>query len=93
MQQMASGEKAAKCLDWLLYAVAGPSDIFTAVGTVDIIFECQETSTDQRRVALFAVEAVIVPLAILKGDVLAASETWGGNSREESHDVCNPITL
>lgn len=72
---MASEEKAAKCLTRLLFAVAGPSDIFTAVGTVDVIFECQETSTNQRHVALFAVEAVIVPLAILKRDVLAASET------------------
>lgn len=59
----------------LLHAAADPSQVFTAVGTVDIVFERQETSTNQRRVALFAVEAVVVPLALLKRDVLAASKT------------------
>lgn len=51
------------------------SQVFAAVGTQDVVFTCQETSTDQGHAALFAVEAVVVPLALLKRDVLAASET------------------
>lgn len=41
----------------------------------DIVTFSQEAATDQRDGALLTVEAVIVPLALLKGNVLAASET------------------
>lgn len=51
------------------------SEVFAAVGAEDVIFARQETSADQRHAALFAVEAVVVPLALLKRDVLAAPET------------------
>lgn len=50
-------------------------DIFAAVGAQDVIFACQETSADQRHTAPLAVEAVVVPLALLKRDVFAAAET------------------
>lgn len=51
------------------------SEVFATVGAEDVIFARQETSADQRHAALFAVEAVVVPLALLKRDVLAAPET------------------
>lgn len=54
---------------------AGRSEVFAAVGAEDVIFACQETSADQRHAAPFAVEAVVVPLAQLERDVLAATET------------------
>lgn len=51
------------------------SQVFAAVGAQDVVFRRQEPSTHQGHAALFAVEAVVVPLALLKRDVLAASET------------------
>lgn len=51
------------------------SQVFATVGAQDVVFTCQETSTDQGHAAPFAVEAVVVPLPLLKRDVLAASET------------------
>lgn len=50
------------------------SEVFATVGAVDVFLGRQEASADQRRSALFAVEAVVVPLALLKGDVLAAPQ-------------------
>lgn len=51
------------------------SDFFATVGTEDIVLGCQETSANQGHAATFAVEAVVVPLTLLKRDVLAAPET------------------
>lgn len=51
------------------------SDFFATVGTEDIVLGCQETSANQGHTAAFAVEAVVVPLTLLKRDVLAAPET------------------
>lgn len=42
------------------------SDVFAAVRTEDVVFARQEAAANQRHAALFAVEAVIVPLALLK---------------------------
>lgn len=49
-------------------------DVFAALGAQDIITFGQEATTNQRYRALLTVEAVVVPLALLKGNVLAASE-------------------
>lgn len=56
------------------------SDVLAAVGAEDVVFARQETPTDQRHAAPLAVEAVVVPLALLERDVLATPETadWGG---------------
>lgn len=51
------------------------SDFFATVGTEDIFLGCQETSANQGHAATFAVEAFVVPLALLERDVLAAPET------------------
>lgn len=51
------------------------SDVFAAVGAQDVIFGRQEAAAHQGHAALLAVEAVVVPLALLERDVLAASET------------------
>lgn len=63
--------------DWqpTLWWLGEHSDVFAAVGAEDVVFRCQETSADQGHAALFAVEAVVVPLALLERDVLAASKT------------------
>ena len=50
-------------------------ELFATIGTEDVVLGCQEPSADQGYVAAFAVEAVIVPLALLKGNVLAAAKT------------------
>lgn len=50
------------------------SELFATVGTEDILLRCQEPSAHQGHAAAFAVEAVVVPLAVLKRDVLAAPE-------------------
>lgn len=42
------------------------SDVFATFGAEDVIFACQETSSNQGNAAMFAVEAVIVPLALIK---------------------------
>lgn len=54
-----------------------PSHVLAAVGTEDVVFGREEAAAHQRHAALLAVEAVVVPLALLEGDVLAAAETWG----------------
>lgn len=50
-------------------------DVLAALRAQDIITFSQEATTNQGYGALLTVEAVIVPLALLKGNVLAASET------------------
>ena len=62
------------------------SEIFAAVGAEDVVFARQETSAHQRHAASFAVEAVVVPLALLERDVLTASETWERKATEGSHE-------
>ena len=62
------------------------SDIFAAVGAEDVVFARQETSTHQRHAAPFAVEAVVVPLALLERDVLTASETWEREAAKTGHE-------
>lgn len=49
-------------------------DVFAALGAQDVITLGQEATTNQRYGALLTVEAVVVPLALLKGNVLAAAE-------------------
>lgn len=49
-------------------------DVLAALWAQDIVAFGQEATTDQGHGALLAVEAVIVPLALLEGNVLAASE-------------------
>lgn len=51
------------------------SEVVAAVGAEDVFFGRQEASADQGHAAPLAVEAVVVPLAVLKRDVPAASET------------------
>lgn len=54
------------------------SDVFPAVGAQDVVPLCEEASAHQGQGALLAVEAVIVPLPLLKGDVLGAAESADG---------------
>ena len=49
-------------------------DILAALWAQDIITFGEESTADQGHGALLAVEAVIVPLALLKGNILAASK-------------------
>lgn len=51
------------------------SDVFATVWAEDIILASQEASAHQRLGALVAIEAVVVPLALLECDVLAAAKT------------------
>lgn len=50
--------------------------VFAALWAQDVITFGEEPTTDQGHGALLAVKAVVVPLALLKGNVLAASEAW-----------------
>lgn len=54
---------------------SGQLHVLATLGAQDIVAFSQEAATDQGDGALLTVEAVIVPLALLKGNVLAASET------------------
>ncbi len=58
-----------------LFQLGLHSDVLAAVGAENVLFARQETSADQRLAAAFAFEAVVVPLAMLKRDVLTAAET------------------
>lgn len=51
------------------------SDVFATVRTQDVLFAGEEASSHQRHTALLTVEAVVVPLTLLKRDVLTASQT------------------
>lgn len=62
-------------LDKLFSGLVTHSDVFATVGAEDVLFARQETSANQRHAAPFAVEAVVVPLALLKRNVLASPET------------------
>lgn len=65
----------AAILDRLFSGFRDHSEVFAAVGAEDVVFARQETTADKRLGAPLAVEAVGVPLALLKGDVLASPET------------------
>lgn len=52
-----------------------PSELFATVGTQDVVLGREEAAAHQGHAAALAVEAVVVPLALLKGDVLAAPQT------------------
>lgn len=47
-----------------------------AVGAQDVVALRQEASAHQGHGALHAGEALAVPLALLKGDVLGSRQTW-----------------
>lgn len=66
--------RGSATLDKLFSRLGNGSEVFDAVGAEDVVFACLEASTHQRHAASFAVEAVVVPLTLLEGDVLAASE-------------------
>lgn len=50
-------------------------DVLATLWAKDIIAFSEESTPNQGHRALLTVEAVIVPLALLKGNVLAASKT------------------
>lgn len=50
-------------------------DVLAALWAQDIIAFSEEATANQGHGALLTVEAVIVPLALLKGNVFAASKT------------------
>lgn len=56
--------------------LTGQSHVLATLGTQDVITLSQEAAANQRDGALLAIEAVVMPLALLKGNVLAASKTY-----------------
>lgn len=54
------------------------SDVLPAFRAEDVVALGEEATTDQGHGAGLAVETVVVPLALLKGDVLAASKPYKG---------------
>lgn len=58
---------------WPLVAIH--SDVFAALWAQDVVTLGKEAPPHQGHRALLAVEAVVVPLPLLKGDVLTATET------------------
>lgn len=50
-------------------------DVFAALWAQDIVAFGEKSTADQGHRALLTVEAVIVPLTLLKGDILAAPKT------------------
>lgn len=50
-------------------------DVLAALWAQDVIAFGQKAAANQGDGALFAVEAVIVPLALLKGNILAAAKS------------------
>lgn len=53
------------------------SDVLPAVGAQDVVPLGEEAAAHQRQGAPLAVEAVIVPLPLLEGDVLCAAKSCG----------------
>lgn len=53
-------------------------DVFAALWAQDVVAFGEKATANQGHGALLTVEAVIVPLALLKGDVLAATKTANG---------------
>ena len=56
----------------------GRSDVLPAVGAQDVVPLREEASAHERQRALLAVEAVVVPLPFLEGDVLGTTQACGG---------------
>lgn len=54
------------------------SDVFPTVRAQDVVSFCEEASPHQGEGALLAVETVVVPLSLLKGDVLCATQSADG---------------
>lgn len=52
------------------------SDVLATVGAQDVITLCKEAASHQRKGAFLAVKAVIMPLPVLKADVLGATESY-----------------
>lgn len=50
-------------------------DVFAALWAQDVVAFSEKATANQGHGALLTVEAVIVPLALLKGNILAASKT------------------
>lgn len=55
-------------------------DVFATLWAEDVVTFSEKTTPDQGHGTLLAVEAVIVPLALLKGDVLTPSKATDGGS-------------
>lgn len=55
------------------------SHVPPTVRAQDVIFTGEEAPSHQGYAALFAVEAVVVPLTLLEGDVLTATQTTDGS--------------
>lgn len=51
------------------------SDVFPTVRAQDVVSFCEEASPHQGEGALLAVKTVVVPLSLLKGDVLCATQS------------------
>lgn len=62
------------------HRVVVESDVFATLRAQDVVALGQEAATDEGDRALLAVEAVVVPLAFLKANVLTASKTTDGSS-------------
>lgn len=61
------------------------SDVFATVRTQDVVSLSQKATTHQGHSALCAVEAVVVPLTLLEGDILAATQTCTVGFRIDLH--------
>lgn len=61
-----------------LSSLRSESDVLAALWAEDVITLGEEAASHQRHGTLLTVEAVVVPLALLEGNVLAASETADG---------------
>lgn len=76
------GECCCACRQLGLSSGGFRSDVLAAVGAQDVVFARQETPTNQRHAAPFAVEAIVVPLALLERDVFAPPKTWDGEKSQ-----------
>lgn len=76
--------RAARAGTWVgggVRVVGSRSDVLPAVGAQDVIPLREEASPHQRQRALLAVEAVVMPLPLLEGDVLGAAQSCGGRKK------------
>lgn len=63
------------------------SHVLSAVGTQDVVLGREKATAYERHAALLAIEAVVVPLALLKGNILAAAKTWGHKEKGWGQEV------
>lgn len=61
------------------------SDVLPAVGAQDVIPLSEEAPAHQRQGAFLAVEAVVVPLPLLEGDVLCAAKSCQQRRMTDEH--------